>query len=117
MKPATAFALFLAFLLLEGCRVKGRCGTDDLVANTTWVACLAAENNVRNGNCPHGFLKLPVTCPMPSARYSNGQRVPWKHWVCCLIHPTYDLKIKEAPCTMSSPPRLDKEQTKTHRHH
>ena len=73
----------------------GRCGRDENLANTNWAACLVAENNVENGNCPHGFLKLDVPCYPPSFTKEtlSGEVIPWKNLVCCVLHPTYDLKV------------------------
>ena len=68
----------------------GRCVGDDAnVANTNWAACLVAENNEENGNCPHGFPKIEnVICGRGHTRIP-----PFKNLVCCVVSPVIDVKV------------------------
>ena len=72
-------------------KVTGRCGSEnDKIANTNWAACLVADNNEENGNCPHGFPKINV----PSCgRYGSYRDPPLKNLVCCALSPIFDLKV------------------------
>ena len=72
----------------------GRCVGDDAnVANTNWAACLVAENNEENGNCPHGFPKIEnVIC---GRSWGHSRIPPFKNLVCCVVSPVIDVKVNE----------------------
>ena len=63
------------------------------MANTNWAACLVAENNEEDGNCPHGFPKIEnVHCVRSGvSRPSN----PFKKMVCCVVSPVIGLKVNK----------------------
>lgn len=73
----------------------GHCLQDNgNVANTNWAACLVAENNEEDGNCPHGFPKIEnVYCGRGwgHTRPSN----PFKKLVCCVVSPVIGLKVNK----------------------
>ena len=63
----------------------GGCGSG--VADTPWAACLVAEEG---GGCPHNFKKLDDD--------STGcihRGTTYKKRVCCLLGPTFELKVKK----------------------
>lgn len=114
MKPAVTFIILLVLVFLDEYQVTGRCVGDDAnVANTNWAACLVAENNEENGNCPHGFPKIEnVICGW------GHSRIPaFKNLVCCVVSPVIDIKIKQSPCVAGSPSSNDKIRKKNHRYH
>ena len=77
----------------------GKCGSDPRLGDSDWAACLVA---VDGGNCPYNFMKLDddsTACPKPTgtrSQFVNGQSVniPYKERVCCLITPTFEIKVR-----------------------
>lgn len=66
-----------------------KCG-DYNVADTPWAACLVAEEG---DACPHNFKKLDDDY---SCATRGGRSPPYKKRVCCLLGPTFELKVNTA---------------------
>ncbi|KXJ07850.1 hypothetical protein AC249_AIPGENE27257 [Exaiptasia diaphana] len=62
-------------------RVSGSCGKK--IANTDWASCLPGPE------CPSNFLKLDDD--EQCSQFGAG-------FVCCLIRPTFNINVKDAPC-------------------
>ena len=72
----------------------GRCVGDFANEVTTnWAACLVAENNEEDGNCPHGFPKIEnVYC---GRGWGHTREPAFKNLVCCVVSPVIDLKVSK----------------------
>lgn len=70
--------LLLVVVFTSDHQVSGSCS--NVVADTDWASCLKGDS------CPLGFIKTD----------DDMECGPQK--VCCLMRPTFDLNVVDAPC-------------------
>ncbi|XP_031573043.1 uncharacterized protein LOC116307044 [Actinia tenebrosa] len=107
MKFQIASIVLLAVIFQFGHRVSGKCqGPQAGLFDTDWATCLPAVDKAGT-TCPHNFLKIgdnSYGCGESHTfiRDSNHRRVVDKPFICCLLTPVIDMKVKDAPCLSNS---------------